>query len=113
MVELSESLGRVRLSADAYFQSPSDSKFNALHGAIVQMAVYCRKNAANLEVFLAQAKAESAKGPNETERKALKDFLATAFGNGLIGFYSLVNKLPERCKALRDAAVEAKDRQKY
>ena len=105
MVQLANYLDDVKSCADEYAKSPSDSNFNALCRAIDLVAEDCGSDMATLEEFLEGAKEESTRSPSEAERRALKDFLATrSFSNGLNGFYSMVKKLPERCKALRDAA---------
>ncbi len=105
---LSGYLDVVRASASAYAQSPSPTTFNALRQAVGMASHYCKDNAAHLGAFLAEVDAraedESAAGPDEAQRKALKDFLATSFGRGFDEFYLMLKKLPKRCKALCEAA---------
>lgn len=106
---LSEKLRTVRDRAEAYAQSPNDdSKLNALREAVDEVSGYCRKNATELEAFLKEANDwanEPATQPKEAQ--ALKEFLATSFGRGLDGFRSMVEKLPARCQAFRDAVDRA------
>ena len=102
----------VRASATTYAQSQDPSMpIKPLYDAVGMVTSYCKANYAHLQAFLREvevkAKDESATGPNEAQRKALKDFQATSFGSGLGTFYLMMKKLPDRCEALCNMAKGA------